>query len=224
MYIVNEQDFKQQYVKPQNGAELYTDVNNNTLDMWIDEYARLLLQNALGNVLFPLFDADVTDGELDDDAEQRWKDLVKGVTYTYEGKTKTWQGLKYTQGKATKSLLIDYVESEWLTFKASHVSNFGDTVGQSVNSVITSMNTRQYKAWNSFVRAYQGNHKYNKDCYSYWRNFSNSGYYNDFLLGRYLTNKVDTGYVSLVDFLKQNEADYPDPALTLYGLKNAFSI
>lgn len=222
MYLVSEKDFNKQYSKPKTGIEMYTDKNLDTLDMWINDLSPLLLQETLGNVLFADFDSNVTDGVLDTDAPQKWLNLVHGVTYEYNDNTCTWRGLLQKQETRTKSLLVDYIFAEWYGYRLSHLSNFGETQGKAINSIMVSGNANQYKAWNSFVRAYQGKHKYTENYFQYWNRYYDRGLYDNFLYGNY--NNNETGYVCMVDFIKQNKEDYPDPALKLYGLKNAFSI
>lgn len=221
MYIATEDYFSQELIRPVTGIELYTDTNKDTFDMWADEYARLLLQNALGNVHFPLFDAQVTNGTLNSDADQKWKDLVNGVTYTYNSKEYTWRGLIYQEGASYKSLLADYVYAEWYKWQGSHLSNFGEVKGNAINSISVSLNVKQVKIWNQFVRAYQGNHKYTRDYCNYWYCLNRHYYYDN----RYMRAiNIDTGYVSMVDFLTHKEDDYPDAPKKLYGIKNRFSI
>lgn len=222
MYIVNESYFSQELIRPESGTELYTATNNNPFEAWIDEYARLLIQNALGNVLFAEFDSEVTSGVLDSGADQKWKNLVNGTTYTYNGKSYTWRGLIYQEGLAYKSLLADYVFAEWYKYQLSHLSNFGEVAGNSINSILVGGNAREYRVWNQFVRAYQGNHKYYNDYLEYWKRFDRQLYY-DVLLGRTVLIN-DTGYVSMVDFMTHNETDYLDAPKKLYGLKNFASI
>lgn len=223
MYIVNEQYFNKKLIQPSTGVELYTEGDDNPFEAWIDEYARLCLQNALGAVLFDDFDSDVSNGNLKSTAQDKWKNLVNGVDYSYNGKDYRWKGLIYTEGKSKKSLLADFVFAEWYKFEQSRLSAMGEATGNSINAMSVSGNAKHCKIWNEFVRAYQGNHRYFSDYRDYWTRFWDISYNTDYY--RYWVNySQKSSYVSLVDFIKHNNEDYPEPELMLYGLKNVMSL
>lgn len=227
MYIINETYFNKTVNRPEDGSDLYAgyESDSNTFEAWIDEYSRLCLQNALGNVLFSDFDGYVNDNGDLEGAPDKWNNLVDGTDFVYGSKTYTWKGLKVVNGKSKTSLLADYVYSQWyLKTQLSYLSNMGEASGNAINSSRVSGNTRYYKTFNRFVRAYQGDMKYHRDYRIYWDNLFNRSIYNDMLLGRYRYTDDDNGYVSLLDFLTMNSEDYTDASRKLYKKQNFLGI
>jgi hypothetical protein len=59
--------------------------------------------------LFEELKTNTTNGELNNDAPQKWVNLVDGSNYTIDGTVYTWQGLRYSEGAFKVSLLANYV-------------------------------------------------------------------------------------------------------------------
>ncbi len=142
MYLI---DASNTYFKGQIAISNLTEPNSHvaeSLNLCIEERVRLLLQNLLGNVLFAELDSNVTNGVLDADAPQKWKDLVDGVTYTVSGKSYVWGGLK--------TLLAFFVYHE---FKSDLLLK-DDTI-QPKNVTVNNPNSHLVSIWNQFISMYQ---------------------------------------------------------------------
>ena len=133
------------YFKGQIAVSNLTEPNSSVgelLNVYIDERVRLLLQNLLGNVLFDDLDSNITNGVLDNDAPQKWKDFVNGVNYTIDGKTFVWGGVK--------ELLAFFVYHE---FKSDLLLK--DDRIQPKNVTVTNPNSHLVSVWNQFLSMYQ---------------------------------------------------------------------
>ena len=79
MYLINEANFTREISVPNLTSSQSGNAEN--LTKYGDEKPRLLLQNSLGSVLFTDLDSQVTNGILDNDADQKWKDLVNSRSF-----------------------------------------------------------------------------------------------------------------------------------------------
>lgn len=202
MYIIDEPSYFIKKLIVPSTTEIDVSETANPFDMWIDQEARLCLQNALGHVLFDDFDSNVTNG-IYVPGVTKWDNLVNGTTYTYNGISYKWKGLIFTEGLAKQSLLAYFVYAKWLDDRLTSMSGMGESRGKAINSD-TIYSRRNYKTqYNNFVTLYQADVTKTNGCYHL--NSSSS-------------------YVSLIEFLIHNEADYPDAELELYFYENQLGI
>ena len=213
MYLIDASYFNRETAIP-NVNELQGNASTE-LTLFIDDKVRLLLQNVLGFELFTDLDSDITNGVLKTDAEQKWKNLVNGVTYTKEGKQYRWKGLLYTEGTFKSSLLADYVYYFWLENEVSNMTGVGEVVQVSKNAVSVNSTQRLIKTWNRFVNAVNGGEIYGRRGVSYL--------HNGVLVTDWM-NGVSSNYVDLFTFLKENQTDYPNAPFTCFEYKNQFGL
>lgn len=107
MYLIDNTYFVNKYqidgiLESNNGV-------SQKLNDYIENFVIDFLQTLLGAVNFTELDSFITDGVLDDNAPQEWKDLVNGKTYQKNGKTYVWKGLVYLKGSQKRSLLTNYI-------------------------------------------------------------------------------------------------------------------
>jgi len=207
-YIINDTFFVRELIVPETVGVDVRDTEN-PFDNWIDTEARYCLGMALGQKLFTEFDGYVdAGGDLDVGAPVKWHRLVTGTEYTHRGVDYRWEGLIFTQGNVPVSLLAYFTYARWMTYQMSSVGGFGEQVGKAANAKMASGAARQVKAWNNFVSLYQGDMTTEDVVFKVdWR-----------------LQYQQTNYVSLLQFLLDNEDDYPDAALRLTRYKNRFSI
>jgi hypothetical protein len=152
MYLIDGTYFTRELSIP-NVNEMQTEVSDN-LEMLVDEKVRLFLQVILGFELYTDLDDNITNGVLDANAPQKWKDLVNGKDYT-DG-SKRWDGLLQTYGTYKKSLLANYVFYYWLSGNTTSVSGVGEVNIKAKNAVNVMPNQRLSTVWNGFIEMYQG--------------------------------------------------------------------
>jgi len=214
MYLIDASYFNREIAIP-NVNELQGNASTE-LTLFIDDKVRLLLQNVLGFDLFTDLNGDITNGVLKTDAEQKWKNLVNGVTYTKNGKQFRWKGLLYTEGTFKSSLLADYVYYFWLENEVSNMTGVGEVVQVSKNAVSVNSTQRLIKTWNRFVNAVNGWETYgNRKGVMYWHGGVPIYDY---------SNAEKSMYVDLFTFLKDNQTDYPDAPFTCFEYKNQFGL
>lgn len=215
-YIVTREHFiKELSIPSANFDNRDIKGGNDTFDMYMDKEARELLGNALNFTLFSDLDSYVdVNGVLSPTAPQKWLNLVNGKTYTKDGVDYRWKGLIYEEGAFKGSVLAYYVYCKWLEYQVSQLTIMGEKRGEASNTSSFNSTYRLTNIWNEFVSQYQGD-------------YVNSGikYY---LHGVPVTDYAYSGnksqYVSLLQFLIDNETDYPDAGLKLYEYKNSFGI
>lgn len=210
MYIIDESYFKRELSIP-NVNEMYSESKDN-LDYFIDEKARLLLQNALGYQLFKDFDSNVLNGVLDVNAPQKWLNFVNGVEYSKSGKLYKWNGLAYEDGTYKKSVLAKYVFCEWLRRETTVMTGTGEKVLSATNAQNVNSNYRLVNTWNSFLAEYQSLDVRGgspiigrKHCATYM----------DWIGG-----DSNSGYVNMLRFLRDNQEDYPNINGSIYPIMN----
>jgi len=204
MYLINEANFTRELSIP----NLTSSQSGNATELayYGDEKPRLLLQMSLGNVLFSQLDSQVTSGVLNPLADQKWKDLVNGVTY--DGKV--WKGLNYQEGSFKISLLAYYTYWNWVN--DSYSSNFQI---QAKNADNINPTSTLVDVWNKFLEMYQG---VNYNC------IPRVSYVHGATFVDYFGNQ-NSNYVSLLQFLKDNPTNYPDAQLyTFDNLSNSNSL
>jgi hypothetical protein len=209
MYLIDKTYFIKTISVP--NTEEPTSDESESLDMSIDRYVRQFLQVTLGNVSFTDLDSNVTDGELEVSAPQKWLNLVNGCTYTKDGVDYVWQGLKYELGLYKVSLLAHY------TYVNHYQNSVNSTLGQvgiePKNGVIVNPTEHLVSVCNEFVEMYQGS------------NCSNAQvtHYDNVLFVDYYQAK-ESGYVSYLQFLADNKEDYEGFKAGVINYKNSSGI
>lgn len=183
----------------------------NELNSSIDRYVSQFLKLTLGNVLFSELKSYTTDGELDNDAPQKWKNLIDGCDYLIDGTNYTWQGLRYTEGAFKVSLLANYVYVN--QFNTNINSQLGQVLVESKNSNVVDSTPHLVSIWNEFVEMYQGSYDCNPQQH----------YRNGVLFVDYYGNR-QSGYVSYLQFLLDNKTDYPNATAGSIEYKNSLGI
>ena len=212
MYIITPDYFQKQYTIP--NIDEMDSKNATVLDICIDQYVRLLLQNALGYNLWKELDLNITDGVLDIGAPQKWLDLVNGKTYIKDSKTFTWKGLIYTEGIYKGSLLVPFVYYQFLKENVSLLTGTGEKVLDASNAIGVNSTQRMVMSWNDFVNQYQG------QCF----NYSVNRYYHDGVLVEDYFTGNDSEQVNLIQYLEDNQADYIDAHKKLYKVQNQLGL
>ena len=212
MYIITPDYFQKQYTIP--NIDEMDSKNATVLEICIDQYVRVCLQNALGYNLWKELDSNITDGVLDSGAPQKWLDLVNGKTYTKDGKDYTWKGLIYTEGIYKGSLLVPFVYYHFLKENVSLLTGTGEKVLDASNAIGVNSTQRMVMSWNDFVNQYQG------QCFSY---SVNRYYQDDVLVEDYFTGN-DSEQVNLIQYLEDNQADYIDAQKRLYKVQNQLGL
>ena len=212
MYIITPDYFQKQYTIP--NIDEMDSKNATVLEICIDQYVRVCLQNALGYNLWKELDLNITDGVLNTGAPQKWLDLVNGKTYTKESKTFTWKGLIYTDGIYKGSLLVPFVYYHFLKENVSLLTGTGEKVLDASNAIGVNSTQRMVMSWNDFVNQYQG------QCF----NYSVNRYYHDGVLVEDYFTGNDSEQVNLIQYLEDNQSDYIDAHKRLYNVKNQLGL
>lgn len=212
MYIITPDYFQKQYTIP--NIDEMDSKNATVLEICIDQYVRVCLQNTLGYNLWKELDLNITDGALNTGAPQKWKDLVNGKNYVKDGKTFTWKGLIYTEGIYKGSLLVPFVYYYFLKENISLLTGTGEKVLDASNAIGVNSTQRMVQSWNDFVNQYQG------QCFNY---FSKRYYHNGVLVEDYFTGN-DSEQVNLIQYLEANEVDYSNAQKRLYNVKNQLGL
>lgn len=201
MYLINEANFTREISVPNLTSS--QSGNAEQLALYGDEKPRLLLQMALGSTLFAQLDAQVTNGVLNVDADQKWKDLVNGVTY--DGKV--WKGLNYQEGSFKVSLLAYFTFWNWINDNITTLGSGGEVQIQTKNANNVNATSAQVQIWNTFTQMYQGS--------TFYANKSVSIVHGAVFVDYYGCNNTD--YVNLLQFLKDNPTNYPDASLYYFN-------
>lgn len=213
-YIVTREYFLKELSIPNVNEVRDVSGGTDTFEMYIDKEARQLLKDALGYDLFKDFDSYVdVNGVISPVAPAKWLNLVNGTDYVVDGVTYRWQGLIFDEGAFKSSVLAYYVYCKWLEFQISQMTGVGEMKGDAVNSTPYNSTQRLVTLWNTFVEMYQ-----DTECKSPVR------YYYDGVLVNDYSYHSNSNYVSLIKFLQDNDTDYQDASLRLYGLRNSLGI
>ena len=203
LYIPNNKDI--------SAAPTGAPSSQNELEVFIDNYERDLLINALGVPLFNLLTTAMDDLP---NADQKWQDLVNGTDYTINGKTYRWEGLK---GYNKQSLIAFYVYCQYLRNDESTYTTTGVVQNTAKNATNYSPTGKYIKAWNCFIEQYQKDFNYSPNVII---NASGS-------IGLDYFNNNDSKR-SLFQYLTDaNELDvtaFPDFEFKVYELENSLGI
>lgn len=143
LYIPNNKDLA---AEPTGSPSAVTD-----LDSFITKYERRLLINALGVTLYDLLQTALADLGA---ADQKWQDLVNGKNYTNpDGNVRRWNGLK---GFDKQSVIAFYVFTEYLRNDNETYTTTGVVKSEAANASIVDATPKFIKAYNEFLKAYQG--------------------------------------------------------------------
>lgn len=216
MYIIDGSYFIKDYLVPGMESNPDAPINNNSFEVYIDKYARLLLQNALGNVLYDELDGELETNKLSvkDSAPQKWKDLVTGKSYTKDGVQLKWKGLQITEGTFKSSVLVPFTYYHWMIDQLSETSLFGEVKGSAVNSLNVSSDHKLVKTWNDYVEMYQGSEMCSDPTPTIYRGVEFIDYFG-----------ARKDYVSLITYLKDHDSDFPDANLYLeQGYQNSLGL
>lgn len=178
--------------------------NSSLLQDFINKYERELLVRLFGIEMYTefsaQFDVDPTTKEwtIKTSADQKWKDLLNGVTY--DGKR--WNGLIQDVEGSKTSFIANYVYCKFVEATGIEHAGVGFTVTESKNAIRVSGASLWANAWNEMVVRLQGN------CSLYpWSDLYSK---NDIPLFAYLNDKSD-------DF-----PDWQQPAY--FEFKNRFGL
>jgi hypothetical protein len=192
-----------------------TEYNGSTIeaiDDYINKYGRLFMRETLGNVLFKDLMLNLDNGELKEDASQKWVDLINGKEYTKNGETYTWQGIKGGCDLYKDSVLAYFVYLNY--FEITYFTGFSLASTEAKNSTIINPSNHLVEIHNDFISLYQGSCTYNPITYFN----SNEVIFRDF----YHSN--NSGFVSYMQFLLDNEANYPKVSIKPLQFKNSLGI
>jgi len=128
------------------------DVSHETdlVDILIESKSCSLLESILGRDNFLSLQANCTDGVLNDDAEQKWKDLVQGKSYELHNQKFYFKGLIQEGDLYKTSLIADFVFCEWLRQSRSQQTGIGEVVIQAQNAMNVSSGSKLISVWNRF--------------------------------------------------------------------------
>lgn len=210
MYLIDKTYFIKK-ISVANANEITSDASEN-LEMSIDRYARQFLQLTLGNVLFTDLNSNVTDGVLKVSAPQKWQNLVNGCAYTKNDKDYVWKGLLQIEGLYKSSILAHF------TYLNQYQEDINSILGQiqidPKNGVNLSSTNHLVEVWNEFIDMYQGS-----SC-NYPEKYWNDG----ILFVDYLGTNNESGYVSYLQFLKDNSTDYENVPAGVLKYKNSLGL
>jgi len=142
-YIPNNKDIA---VEPTTSPTIVTE-----LQFFITKYERELLLNALGVTLYDELQIALADLP---NADQKWRDLVEGKTYTnVHGNIKRWNGLK---GINEESVISFYVFTEYLRNDQETYATVGVVKNTAKNAEIANPTPKFISAYRQFIKSYQG--------------------------------------------------------------------
>lgn len=179
------------------------------LQQYIDDKEYQLLLNALGyEQLTELLGQFTETGEWKTDALQKWIDLVDGK--------EEWMGLRYTYGSNKISLISYYVYFYYLKDDWKQYNTTGIQVAKSENAESIQPNDNQVKAWNTFVKMYNGLiNGYGRPIF--FHNWNGTG----LMWGTGNVNKND---VSLYDFMQKNNDVYDTSKFNFEYIINPYNL
>ena len=209
MYLIDVSYFIKNLHVPNTGEP--TSDAYNELEVSIDRYVRQFLQLTLGSELFFELNSYVIDGELNSSAPQIWLNLVNGCNYTNNGINYTWKGLIYEEGLFKGSILAYFVYCNHFQNTANSV--LGQVAIDPKNGVVINPTSHLVNIWNEFIEMYQGS------CSS----STKTTFYDGVIFEDYFQNKTN-GYVSYLQFLRDNKADYPNFEANVINFVNSFGI
>ncbi len=134
---------------------------SSDLDAIGKEYERQLLIDALGVTQYSKLETALSDFP---NADQKWKDLVSGVTYQVDGVAVIWDGLR---GKNKDGLVANYVYCQYLKHDEITYTTTGMGRSSVKNSTLASFTPKYVSAWSSFLKQYQGEKPYQRSLYQF---------------------------------------------------------
>lgn len=128
---------------PQTGDTL----SRQIVDQFIERYEPELLEKVLGPGLFQAFTDEVYSSG-SGDIEQRFLDLLDGVSFSYNNRPYRWVGFRNT---ALRTPIANYVYYKFLEDLANSVTLTGVAESQTDNNRTVSHNSRMVDAWNEMI-------------------------------------------------------------------------
>lgn len=192
-----------------------TEYNGSTveaIDDYINKYGRLFMRETLGNVLFKDLMANLDNGELIENASQKWVDLINGKEYVKDGVTYTWQGLLGGCELYKDSVLAYFVYLNY--FEITYFTGFSLAVTEAKNSSVINPSNHLVEVWNDFVSLYQGTCNHNPAIYFN----ANEVIFKDYYHGG------DSGFVSYMQYLLDHKEDFPNVSIKPLQFKNSLGI
>jgi hypothetical protein len=126
---------------------------SSKMSVFIDKYSREFLLNALGVDLFNELSDILKDNTLEEVGNEKWKALVKGEDYTYDGKKYRFDGL---EGYEKQSMIAYFVFCKYLRDNDITYTTVGTVRDMAKNSFSVSATPKYVDIWNSFIDMYQG--------------------------------------------------------------------
>ena len=194
--------------------------DNDLVQILIESKSNSLLESILGreNYLALKSQLDVN-GKLKPDADQKWKDLVNGQSYTDNDQKFYFKGLIQEGDLYKTSMIADFVFCEWLKQTRSQQTGVGEVVVNAQNATNVNSNSKFVSIWNRFIQEFGARH------HNHVRRYCIKGvpFYDYF-------NGGNSNNVSLVQFLTHFSDVYEDCPLELpsyvenYGIINSLGI
>lgn len=209
MYLIDKTYFQGKINIPNVNEYDGTENVVDSLEISIDKYVPLFLQNVLGTILFNELNPFVSGVTLNALAPQKWKDLVDGVSYD-DGK-KVWRGLRYEQGLYKESILAQFVYFNH--YQETFSSGVGQVVDVAKNAINANPTQHLTEVYNTFVEMYQGT------CAHPVASFNNGVLFVD-----YYGSNNSSGYVSLLQYLQDHSTDFPTYSAGEISYKNQLGI
>lgn len=212
MFIIDDSYFTGKINVPNNNE--YNGSTVEAIEDYINKYGRLFMRETLGNVLFKDLMLNLDNGELIENATEKWVKLVNGTEYVKDGVTYTWQGIKGGCDLYKDSVLAYFVYLNY--FEITQFTGFSLALTEAKNSTVVNPSNHLVEVWNDFVYLYQGscNHTQHPSI-----SFDFNGVlFNDYYYGN------DSGFVSYMQYLLDNKADFPNVAIKPLIYKNSLGI
>tara|TARA_R110000851_G_scaffold138083_1_gene274241 strand:+ start:139 stop:792 length:654 start_codon:yes stop_codon:yes gene_type:complete len=193
-------------------AQISVPTTTTDLEFYILEYERELILNALGIVLYTEYESALKNLEA---ADEKWKDLINGVTYVNEsGTSKRWEGLL---GVNKQSVVACYVFTQYLRNYNETFMTTGIVKNNSKNATNESATPKFIKAYRKFINQYQGDFEYAPQFYI--NEFGTHGldYYSS-------ENATVSLYQFLTDSNELDKTKFPNFTFKFYEQTNSFGI
>lgn len=206
---------------PNIGKNKSSVVSSNTdFQYYIDQFEREILIKALGVRLYNEFISNIdTDpqspnyGNVDPSADQQWKDLLNGSTYS----DKVWRGLRYEVGTRKLSLMAYYVFYKYLEEKHIQRTTLGVVKADAENANVVNPSFVMEKAWRAMYEWYGKGYR----CCCDYDYFFGLYYYDDCCCD---DKDYKREFVDLYTFLNDNRSLYPNWVFTTIKNKNRFGL
>lgn len=207
MYLIDETYFT-------NKLEIHGifDSNNGVaekLNDYIDIYVSEFMQKLLGTKDFNELKNHI-EGALKEDAPEKWANLINGTTYIYNGVERIYEGLIKQKGSVKVSILANYVYCKLIA----------DIETLNGKAVIDPKSSTKMLPRNHFVTVFNeiASEFISTNMYPSVR-FIGSVKFID-----YLKKDSATDYVTLSEFLIENETEYPNANVSFIETINQFDL